>query len=114
MSDLRAPRFGGEGLICAYRGTPASGLRPCTPRDRAAVAQEGLTSRLSGQMNRTMYVLSLVATLFLPLGFVTGLFGVNLAGMPGTEADGAFVWLVLALALLTAVQVVFFWLRRWL
>ncbi|PWG60987.1 zinc transporter ZntB [Sediminicurvatus halobius] len=83
-------------------------------RDRAAVAQEELTTRLSDQMNRTMYVLSLVATLFLPLGLVTGLFGVNLAGMPGTQTEGAFAWLMIALGLMTAVQVAFFWLRRWL
>lgn len=83
-------------------------------RDRAAVAQEELATRLSDQMNRTMYVLSLVATLFLPLGFVTGLFGVNLAGMPGTQAESAFLWLLLALLLMSLVGVVFFWLRRWL
>lgn len=83
-------------------------------RDRAAVAQEELATRLSDQMNRTMYVLSLVATLFLPIGFVTGLFGVNVAGMPGTETESAFLWLILVLVLITGVQAVFFWLRRWL
>lgn len=83
-------------------------------RDRAAVAQEELAARLSDQMNRTMYVLSLVATLFLPIGFVTGLFGVNVAGMPGTETESAFLWLILVLVLITGVQAVFFRLRRWL
>ena len=36
------------------------------------------------------YRLSLAAGIFLPLGFLTGLFGVNLAGMPGTEDPAAF------------------------
>jgi hypothetical protein len=40
-------------------------------RDRAAVTQEGLVNRLSEQMNTRMYLLSLVAAVFLPLGFLT-------------------------------------------
>lgn len=36
------------------------------------------------------YRLSLAAGIFLPLGFLTGLFGVNLAGMPGTQNPWAF------------------------
>jgi zinc transporter len=41
-------------------------------------------------MNRTMYILSIVASIFLPLGFLTGLFGINIGGMPGTESSAAF------------------------
>ena len=46
-------------------------------RDRASVVQEELAGRLAEQMNTRMYVLSLVAGIFLPLGFVTGLLGIN-------------------------------------
>jgi len=123
--DVLARLAGGEGgelIDAAARGRLREAADRLTRyvedlealRDRAAVAQEELATRLSDQMNRTMYVLSLVATLFLPLGFVTGLFGVNVAGMPGTESASAFLWLVVVLALMTAVQAVFFWLRRWL
>jgi len=52
-------------------------------RERAAVTQEELLSRLSEQMNIRMYVLSMVATIFLPLGFLTGLLGINVGGIPG-------------------------------
>lgn len=44
-------------------------------RDRAAVVQEEQANRLSEQMNSRMYVLSLVAAVFLPMGFLTGLLG---------------------------------------
>jgi zinc transporter len=50
-------------------------------RERAAVTQEELLSRLSDQMNTRMYVLSVVAAIFLPLGFLTGLLGINV-GIP--------------------------------
>ncbi|UCG05927.1 MAG: zinc transporter ZntB, partial [Desulfobacterales bacterium] len=46
-------------------------------RDRAAITQEELNNRLSEQMNKAMYVLSIVAAIFLPLGLLTGLLGIN-------------------------------------
>lgn len=83
-------------------------------RERAAVTQEELASTLSDRMNRNMYTLSLVATVFLPLGFVTGLLGVNLGGLPGTEDPSAFFWLCLALGGMALIVALFFHLRRWL
>lgn len=83
-------------------------------RERATVTQEELASTLSDRMNRNMYTLSLVATVFLPLGFVTGLLGVNLGGLPGTEDPSAFLWLCLALGGMALIVWLFFHLRRWL
>lgn len=78
-------------------------------RDRAAVTQEELVSRLSEQMDRRMYVLSIVAALFLPLGFVTGLLGINVGGIPGAEFPLAFLMVCLGLGVLAALQL---WLLR--
>jgi zinc transporter len=61
-------------------------------RDRAAVTQEELSARLAESMNRTMYVLSIVTAIFLPLGLLTGLLGVNVGGMPGVESEQAFTY----------------------
>ena len=83
-------------------------------RDRAGVGQEELATRMAEQMNNRMYVLSVVAALFLPLGFVTGLLGVNVAGIPGTEDPGAFIAVCLMMVLLALVQVWFFRRRGWL
>lgn len=60
-------------------------------RERAAVTQEELNSRLAEQMNERMYVLALVTVIFLPLGLITGLLGINVAGIPGAENGAAFV-----------------------
>ena len=54
-------------------------------RDRAIVTQEELLSQLSETLNRRMYILSLVATFFLPMGFLTGLLGINVGGIPGAD-----------------------------
>ncbi|TFH25604.1 MAG: zinc transporter ZntB [Myxococcales bacterium] len=78
-------------------------------RERAAVIQEELQNRLAEHMNRTMFLLSLVAAVFLPLSFVTGLLGVNVAGIPGSEYPWAFA---IVTALLVAVAAVQVWLFR--
>lgn len=65
-------------------------------RERAAVVQDEVSTRLAEQMNTTMYRLSIVATIFLPLSLFTGLLGINVGGIPGTEWGGAF-WLVCAM-----------------
>lgn len=69
-------------------------------RERAAVTQEELTGRLSEQMNRNTYVLSVVAGVFLPLGLLTGLLGINVGGIPGTENPHAFTIVCVGLLVL--------------
>jgi zinc transporter len=83
-------------------------------RDRAAVTQEELVNRLSEQMNTRMYVLSLVAAVFLPLGFLTGLLGINVGGIPGSENQLAFWIFILFLAIVVALQIVIFKKKKWL
>jgi zinc transporter len=83
-------------------------------RDRAAVTQEELTSRLSEQMNRTMYMLALITGLFLPLGFVTGLLGINVGGMPGVDNHYAFAIVCGILVLLVVLQYFIFRRLRWI
>ncbi|MEM8771081.1 MAG: zinc transporter ZntB [Pseudomonadota bacterium] len=64
-------------------------------RERAMVLQDQLTDARAEEMNRNMMILSVVAAIFLPLGFLTGLFGINVGGMPGVENTAAF-WVVVA------------------
>jgi zinc transporter len=74
-------------------------------RDRAAVTQEELSARVAEDMNRNMYLLSIVAALFLPLGFVTGLLGINVGGIPGAEVKWAFAAVCALLAAIGGFQV---------
>ena len=80
-------------------------------RERAGITQDELVNRLSDQLNRRMYALSIVAAIFLPLGFLTGLLGINVGGIPGAENPQAFALFLLLLLGIVAGQ---FWLfRRW-
>lgn len=79
-------------------------------RERAAVTQEELSSRLSEQMDRRMYLLSIVAVIFLPLSFITGLLGINVGGIPGASYKWAF--LIVCGGLSAIVAGLFYFLRR--
>ena len=70
-------------------------------RERAQIVKDELANILADKMNKNMYVLSIVAGIFLPLGFFTGLLGINVGGMPGTDYDLAF-WIVCGLCVLSA------------
>jgi zinc transporter len=82
-------------------------------KDRAGVANEELSSRLAEQMNSRMYVLSLIAGLFLPLGFLTGLLGINVGGIPLAESPWGFFEVVVFLLLIVLVQIVVFRRKHW-
>ncbi len=82
-------------------------------RDRAAIIQEQMTSRQAEKMNRTMYVLSLVATIFLPLGLLTGLLGINVGGIPGTDYHYAFLFVCLGLVVLAGLEMIILIKFRW-
>lgn len=78
-------------------------------KERALVTTEELASRNDELMNKRLYSLSIIAAVFLPLGFITGMLGVNVAGIPGTSYPWSFVILCGALTVLVAFQL---WLFR--
>ena len=78
-------------------------------RERAAVTQDEVNNRLSHQMNRTVYLLTLVATMLLPLNLITGVLGINVGGIPGADNRWGFSIVV---ALLAALGMTMLWLLR--
>ncbi|MEQ9460118.1 MAG: zinc transporter ZntB [Phycisphaeraceae bacterium] len=72
-----------------------------TLRERCIYIQEEAMALQAQRLNATMYLLSIVSAVFLPLSFLTGILGMNVAGMPGTVTEWAFlavVGLMVALA----------------
>ena len=67
-------------------------------RDRGAIINEQISRIQDIELNRAVYKFSLAATIFLPLSFITGLFGVNLGGLPGSSNDASF-WILSAACL---------------
>lgn len=83
-------------------------------RERAMVAQEEFLAVLAHEQNEKMLLLSIVAAIFLPLAFLTGLMGMNVAGLPGMENPLAFWLLCLAMLLIAAVILWLFRLKKWI
>lgn len=83
-------------------------------RERTTVTHEELVNQLSEQMNSRMYILSIMAAIFLPLGFLTGLLGINVPGIPGSENKQAFIVFVVILCSITFGQIIIFKRKKWL
>ena len=81
--------------------------------DRAAVLHEELNSILSERMNQTMYLISIVTAVFLPLGLLTGLLGINVGGMPGVESAHAFWIVCLLLTIISVILVFYLKVKKW-
>lgn len=83
-------------------------------RDRLVSVQEEHDANVTQKQARHGYVLSVAAALFLPLGFITGLFGVNVAGLPGTDNPWSFAVLCLGMLVLAVVMFVILRIVRWI
>jgi zinc transporter len=83
-------------------------------RDRAAVLQDQLVGQRQEQLNQRLLALSIVSAIFLPLSYVTGLLGMNLAGIPWADEPWAFGMVVGVTALLGVGVLVFLKWRRWI
>ena len=77
--------------------------------ERATVTHEELTQRISERMEKRLYVLAIITTIFLPLGFVTGLLGINVGGIPGADSAYGFLTVIGIMAMIAAIE---FWLLR--
>lgn len=82
-------------------------------RERALVLHGELQNRIAEQQNSRTYLLSIVATIFLPLSFLTGVFGMNVGGMPGLDNPEAFKILSAAMAFLGLLLIGYIWWKKW-
>ncbi len=67
-------------------------------QERAKLLQEELAARAQEDTNRNLLILSVVTATFLPVTLITGIFGMNVAGLPGLEDRSAFWWVMLGMA----------------
>lgn len=82
-------------------------------RERSQIVKDELVNILTDRLNKNMYVLSVIAAIFLPLGFLTGLLGVNLGGIPGAENTMAFWIFSVSLTFIVVIQIILFKKFRW-
>lgn len=82
-------------------------------RERSMALQEQLLAKIGYEQNNRLYVLAIISAIFLPLTFLSGLLGMNVAGLPGTQDSNAF-WFVSGLCLVIAIGLmVWFKFKKW-
>lgn len=85
-----------------------------TIRERAAVLQDQVSGQRQEILNRRLLALSIVSSIFLPLTFMTGLLGMNVAGIPYAGEIWAFPAVVAGLALFTGALLGLLKLLKWM
>ena len=79
-------------------------------RERGAVLTEQLADMRAESMNERNLVLTVAGTVFLPLTFLTGLFGMNVGGIPFGQHDIGFL-VISAVSIVVGIAL-WLWLRR--
>ncbi len=82
-------------------------------RERSQILKDELTYDTSERLNRNTFLLSIVAAIFLPLTFITGLLGMNVEGIPHAQNPDAFVVICGLSVIIALAQIVIFKVMKW-
>ena len=85
-----------------------------TFRDTLSGLRDVYLASVSNRMNEVMKVLTMISTLFIPLSFLAGIYGMNFKYMPELEHRWAYPALLGFMVLLVAAFLLFFKRKRWL
>jgi magnesium transporter len=85
-----------------------------TYRDTLSSMMDIYLSSVSNRTNSVMKVLTIITTIFMPLAFLTGLFGMNFKYMPLVEATYGFDILLFLMSMVVLSMVVYFRKKEWL
>jgi len=84
-----------------------------TIRDVIGGLYEVYTSAISNRMNNVMKILTLVATIFIPLTFIAGIYGMNFKNMPELEWDWGYFMVLGIMFFAAAGMVIYFKIKKW-
>ena len=84
-----------------------------TFRDMSASLLDTYLSSLSNRLNEVMKVLTVISTIFIPLTFIVGLYGMNFKYMPELESPWGYPLIIALMILVAIVMLTYFKKRRW-
>jgi magnesium transporter len=85
-----------------------------TYRDVLSGLLDGYQNAVSNRMNEIMKILTIISTLFIPLSFLAGLYGMNFKNMPELEWQWGYHMLLAVMGTLAAGLLLFFRKKRWI
>lgn len=84
-----------------------------TMRDVVSGMLDIYLSNASNRMNEIMKVLTIIATIFIPLTFITGIYGMNFKFMPELEWKGGYFIVLALMAVIGVSMLVYFKRKKW-
>ena len=83
-------------------------------RDMLASIMDLYLSGVSNRMNEVMKILTIIATIFIPLTFIAGLYGMNFDNMPELHWKYGYFFILLAMLILFIIMLFYFKKKKWL
>jgi len=83
-------------------------------RDMASGMLDMYLSSISNRMNAVMKVLTIIATIFIPLTFIAGIYGMNFKYMPELERHWGYPLVLFVMGIVAVVMLIYFRRKRWL
>lgn len=83
-------------------------------RDMVSGMLDTYLSSISNRMNAVMKVLTIIATIFIPLTFIVGIYGMNFRFMPELQWHWGYFGVLLLMAVIAIFMVFYFRRKRWL
>ena len=71
-------------------------------------------SSVSNRMNEVMKVLTIIATIFIPLTFIAGIYGMNFQNMPELEWNWGYFLVLLIMLFIGIIMIIYFRRKKWL
>lgn len=82
-------------------------------KERSKILNDEIVNIINDKLNRHMYKISLITVIFMPLTFLTGLFGMNVGGIPASQSPFGFIIFTSLMIFIAILQVIFFKKRDW-
>jgi magnesium transporter len=85
-----------------------------TYRDMASALRDTYLTVISNRMNEVMKVLTIIATIFIPLTFIAGVYGMNFEAMPELKWPWAYPAVMAVMAAVAVIMLLYFKRKKWL
>jgi magnesium transporter len=83
-------------------------------RDAVSGMLDIYLSSISNRMNAVMKVLTIIATIFIPLTFIAGIYGMNFKYMPELEWRWGYAAALAVMIVVAVVMLIYFRRKKWL
>jgi len=85
-----------------------------TYRELSAELKENYLSNLTLRMNQVMKLLTIITSIFIPLTFIAGIYGMNFKNMPELYWKYGYFYILGFMFIITAGMIIYFRLKKWL